>query len=483
MTHLDKDHITSVGIDIGTSTSKFIVSQLKLGRTSSHFSLPRYDIVQREVIYESSIIATPLKSYEEIDVRELFSWLQKEYASANINLNQIKSGAVIITGETAIKKNADAVVHHLADRSGDFVVAIAGASLEGVLAGKGSGAWELSRSLKGNVANVDIGGGTANVSVFNGGKTMGTLTFKVGGRLIELNSWGVVSAISPTIQPWLAFKNIEIQVGQQTDFFPFRQVVRELCCDMLDVLSGTVPIDNLETMIHSSSFEALPKIDYVMFSGGVGRLMADEPPQNFQQSAAYKDIGPLLASELSDVLKSYDFEVKEALQTSRATVIGAGMQSTEVSGSTIFIKEDTLPIKNIPVVKISCSHSTYSVEQEERIRQALLNGKELFPEEGTVPFAIGISGLSYCSYIFLKELALMIYEIYRQLFPDAETLVFVCENDIAKALGQILKVYTTGAYNLVCLDEIVIEHGDYLDIGEPVQHSVIPVVIKTLALQ
>jgi ethanolamine utilization protein EutA len=138
---MDQTTITSVGIDIGTSTTKMIVSRLKLAKTSGSFAVPRIDIVDREVTYESPIISTPLLNKEEINGEVLAKWLEDQYAAARLTLQQIKSGAVIITGETAVKKNAQTVLHYLADRSGDFVVAVAGASLEGILAGKGSGAY------------------------------------------------------------------------------------------------------------------------------------------------------------------------------------------------------------------------------------------------------------------------------------------------------------------------------------------------------
>ena len=48
-------------------------------------------------------------------------------------------GAVIITGETARKDNAEAVTKALSQYAGDFVVATAGPDLESVIAGKGAG--------------------------------------------------------------------------------------------------------------------------------------------------------------------------------------------------------------------------------------------------------------------------------------------------------------------------------------------------------
>src|SRR5690606_19645416 len=124
---------------------------------------------------------------DEVDPEAIFRLLQREYARAELRLQDVKSGAVIITGETATKRNAQSIVHLLAEVPGHFVVATAGADLEGVLAGKGSGAETRAKQIHGVVANIDIGGGTANAAFFHRGQVIGTITFHIGGRLIRLD--------------------------------------------------------------------------------------------------------------------------------------------------------------------------------------------------------------------------------------------------------------------------------------------------------
>jgi ethanolamine utilization protein EutA len=58
-------------------------------------------------------------------------------------------------------------------------------------------------------------------------------------------------------------------------------------------------------------------------------------------------------------------------------------------------------------------------------------------------------------------------------------LAVVCENDMAKALGQALRLQTK--FQVICIDQIGIEHGDYIDIGAPLNDELVPVVVKTLA--
>lgn len=65
--------------------------------------------------------------------------MRKEYAAAGIRPVDVRTGAVIITGETARKQNANEVLEALASLAGDFVVATAGPDLESVLSARGSG--------------------------------------------------------------------------------------------------------------------------------------------------------------------------------------------------------------------------------------------------------------------------------------------------------------------------------------------------------
>jgi ethanolamine utilization protein EutA len=472
---LQNEVIKSVGIDIGTSTTKFMISELTLGRVSSHFTLPHFDIIDRKVSYVSEIISTPLKNDEEIDLPPLVRWLEKEYRNVGILLSDIKTGAVIITGETAIKKNADALTHYLAERAGDFVVAIAGASLEGVLAGRGSGAHEHSKKSKGTIANIDIGGGTANVVIFQQGKVLETITFRVGGRLLEINEEGKVISTAASLLPWIIDKNLQIEKGKFLSFSELANIASVLCLDMLDVLAGKKTIESLDALVHSSSCRMLPPIQEVMISGGVGRMVLDAPPTTIKEVAKYQDIGPILASQLSKLITKYPFTVIKPAQTSRATVIGAGMQTTKISGSTITIHEGCLPLRNVPVVKIPIS----DMEFEQQIALAIMKGRELFQLNEKLPFAIGLGRMPYLTYAQIKGLAMVIGNQYESFFPNAEILVVVCENDMGKALGQALLLQQN--LEVICIDQVIIEHGDYIDIGEPLHDTMVPVVVKTLA--
>ncbi|MFQ8759599.1 MAG: ethanolamine ammonia-lyase reactivating factor EutA [Intestinimonas sp.] len=102
--------ILSVGIDIGTSTTQLIFSRLTIENRASSYTVPRIQIVEKEVIYRSLIYFTPLKSSTEIDAEAVKKIVRDEYKAAGMTPEDVKTGAVIITGETARKQNANDVL-------------------------------------------------------------------------------------------------------------------------------------------------------------------------------------------------------------------------------------------------------------------------------------------------------------------------------------------------------------------------------------
>ena len=90
------------------------------------------------MIYQSPIVFTPLKDFDTIDADKLNEIVRREYEAANVNPKDVETGAVIITGETAKKKNADEILRALSGLAGEFVVSVAGPNVESLIAGKGA---------------------------------------------------------------------------------------------------------------------------------------------------------------------------------------------------------------------------------------------------------------------------------------------------------------------------------------------------------
>ena len=66
-----------------------------------------------------------------------------------------------------------------------------------------------------------------------------------------------------------------------------------------------------------------------------------------------RDIGIILGRAIRQSKIFEQKKVIESAETIRATVVGAGSHTTEVSGSTITYISKTLPIRNIPVLKLA----------------------------------------------------------------------------------------------------------------------------------
>lgn len=471
-----KESLLSVGIDIGTSTTQLIFSRLTIENRSSSYMVPRISIVQKEVIYRSQIYFTPLKSQTEIDADQVKAIIRQEYHNAGMKPADMKTGAVIITGETARKSNADRVLAALSDMAGDFVVAAAGPDLESFLSGKGAGSDKLSEDHREVVVNVDIGGGTSNIAMFQKGMLKGTTCLDIGGRLIKVEQ-GRVQYIFPGIQKLAAAHGISIREGDSAD----EAVLYRICEHMADQLAMALHIcdaDSVHPLLYTNGGKTLPRepaASAVTYSGGVADCIN---PQERMDVFQYGDIGILLGRAVKNNRHLQKIKTYPAAETIRATVVGAGTHTTNVSGSTISYTSDKLPIKNIPVLKISA-------EEEQELadfRNAVISRLSLYEDRGNLEaVAIAFSGEYHTAFNAIQEIAKAIIECAEPIIKSSHPLILVIENDIAKVLGNAINVLLNRQKDLICIDGIHAQNGDYIDIGEPVAAGrVVPVVTKTL---
>ncbi|OIK06627.1 ethanolamine utilization protein [Bacillus sp. MUM 116] len=473
-----QEEILSAGIDIGTSTTKLVISKFSLMNMAGGMHMPRIEIINKEVLHHSPIYRTPLLSQHVIDMKAVDELVKNEYEKAGIAPNDIQTGAVIITGETATKQNAQEMVHHLSDHAGEFLVATAGPDLEGIIAAKGSGAYEYSKKTGRVIANIDIGGGTANVAVYKSGKLCGTCTLHVGGRLIEFNgNW--IKSISPPIkklyqQEGLPFNALQEgdhrnrdEIGKLTDFMAAviaRMLKRELLVTDQPLLLG-----------HEPNWKE--QIDEIMFSGGISECLYHYEVEA-QGSAQYDDIGEMLAGSLRESKLLSQWHWVKPDETVRATVLGAGTQTTEISGATIHVEESDLPIRNLPVYQVPFEHDLKTGLK--RMKKAVQQALEIYDSQRDGQnYALYLTELPYVGFRDVQELAAVILESIKVKPNPDQPLVIVLESDYAKVLGQSIKVQKPNQ-SIICIDQIRVDHGDYIDIGNLLQTSVVPVVVKTL---
>ena len=439
------EKLLSVGLDVGTTSTQMVVSRLTVENQASAFSVPDMEIRQRELLYQSPVYFTPLLEGNRMDAAALRRLVEQEYEKAGITRQMVDTGAVIVTGESSRTENAAAVMEALSNLAGHFVVAAAGPDLESVLAAKGAGAADYSGRTGETVLHMDIGGGTSNLALIQKGEITATGCMNVGGRLVKLER-GIITYVSPVLQGIF-----HKQVGEALSQEEARRLTVRLA-EALEMAAGLRPSDGLlEQLTTREAAGALPlnapgeKLT-LSFSGGVADCIEREIP--WQE---FGDIGPLLGQAIgTSRLCSGKYVL--GTNTIRATVIGAGCHSTQLSGSTVYSQNVQFPLKNIPVI----------TQKAQRTQQ-----------EGNVFFAL--PGVKSPTYAQVQQMAA---EISRLPQP-----IYLClEQDMAKALGQAMALRLGRDAEILCIDRIRVHPGDYLDVAAPVGPA-FPVVVKTLVLQ
>ena len=425
-------------------------------------------IEDKEIIYKSPIVFTPLLDEVTIDFVKIKDIVSEALKLSKVEKSDISTGAVIITGETARKENASEVSKNLSQYLGDFVVATAGPKLESLLSGYGSGACDISKKLNRRIINLDIGGGTTNISIFNCGECEQTFALDIGGRLIKFDHEGKVIYISKRIEFLIEDMHINIKLGKRIELRDLEIICKKLSESLLEVCCLKELCEDTKRLFISEEFEPF-KVDYISFSGGIGEYIG-QTNENMQLKDILKheDIGPLLGDCISKEFEKYKETLLSPKEKIRATVIGAGNHSLTISGSTIAFDKCILPLKNIPIIK--------PFDKEENLKEIyLLGNKKLGMYEDTT-VAISLIGPKSPSYEETKVIANEIIKLFEEINGP---IIVVLENDFAKALGQVISLNLNKKREVICIDKISTKNGDYIDIGLPIGNA-IPVVIKTL---
>ena len=451
--------LLSVGVDVGTTTTQMIVSRLQVQNEASAFSVPKMQITDRQVIYRSPVYFTPLQGQQRVDGEGIRDLLEQEYQKAGISQDMVDTGAVIITGETSRKENARTVLDAISRFAGDFVVATAGPALESILAAKGAGATELSKLREKPVLHMDIGGGTANLALAEEGRIVATGCMNVGGRLIKTDG-GKITYVSPVLRGLTDLQPGDYPLPCQLE------AIAKLLTQGLEMAAGLRPptklLETLWTKECGPVWNVPEKACVISFSGGVADCIDTEHP-----AEAFGDIGPLLGQTIRKSLLCAG-EYCLGSQTIRATVIGAGSHSTQLSGSTVYVRNVQLPLKNLPVIP-------FTDREQESLELSGLIAQRLAAEDSDKAI-LAFPGFSGCGYSKLSDLAAAIVR-----GCHGKTMLVCLEADMAKALGHKLSLLVPEAACL-CIDRVQPELGSYLDIGRPIGPA-LPVVMKTLVLQ
>jgi ethanolamine utilization protein EutA len=468
----------SVGIDVGTTTTQVVFSRLKLRNAARVGLVPRIEVDARAVEHVGRVHFTPLLGPDRIDLDGLAGLVRAEYAAAGVADEEVETGAVIITGETALRKDADEVLRVLSGLAGDFVVTVAGPNLEAQIAGRGSGAAAWSADNYATVVNADIGGGSTNVAVFRAGRHLGSAAIMVGGRGVQVEAGSaIVTAITPSARAAVEAIGSPLEVGRAASLPELRALADALATLVVDLVVGA-PSPLLDAVALTPMLDLDLGEPTLFLSGGVGRCYAEGlATESVADVAAFGDIGPLLARSLRDEPRLRSRSVRAAPETIGATVIGAASQTVTLSGTTIWVRADLLPLRDLPVIEPDVHDVT---DDPDGLVDAIVLATRRWDAEGDGRVAIAVDLPTGLEYGQLATVATALDGYARRQLPDGVPLVVVIQEDYAQVLGQTLQSIHPDL-PLITIDQIGLGEGDFIDIGRPLLDGrAVPVSVKTL---
>jgi len=469
--------VLSVGIDIGSSTSHLVFSRLTLKRERSFFNMSnRFILANREIIYEGNIIFTPLIDRYTIDIKAIIKFCEEEYKKAGITTEMVDTGAVIVTGETAKKQNAAEIINRLSSEGGKFVSAVAGPNFESLLGAMGSGIVEQSRKNQRTILNVDVGGGTSNIAICSKGNVHSTSCINIGGRLLGIDEEFKIWRIDEPSAFLMKELNMNYKLGDIISEKDVKTISREYAKALLEVMRGPATSKITKELMMTDDLDFSIPIDEFSFSGGVAEMIYGRDISHEE----YNDIGKYLAEEINLLVVELGLSITEPENKIRATVIGAGAFSLSISGSTCYVDEDVaLPLNNIPVLPINVKRREFSFDNiKKEIKRAFKNYDMKESED--------IVALYFKEFIdhtdnLLSTLARAIESSLPHSVAQKKPIILIFSMDIAKVLGIAIRRGTSIQNKLVCLDELILEAGDFIDIGSPLYSGqAYPITIKSL---
>lgn len=468
--------LTSVGIDIGSSTSHLIFSRLILRRQGIALS-SRFVVVKREILHESPILLTPYVDKTTIDTQKLDAFIQDAYRRAGLTPKDIDTGALIVTGEAAKKKNAEAIAALFSAQAGKFVCATAGHNLEAILAAYGSGAVQMAANEGGDftVMNVDVGGGTSKIAIVKRAQVIDTAALEVGARLLAMDESGVINRLEDACLRIGEAAGVSLKLGGSVAEADKEKMARVLGECLFEVLRRGSLSPLTQKLMLTPGVTYKDRIHAVMFSGGVSEYIYGKETRNLG------DLGNQVGREVRELLRKEGWRLEQPEVRIRATVIGASQYTVQVSGNTIYLSHpDILPLRNLQVItpKILQQEPLVAAQVSSAVEQSL---QRFDITDGERAVALAIHWELGPSYPLIRTLAEGVAGAMKVHVDRGQPLVLVFDADIAKLVGNILEKELLPGCGIISIDGVDLTDFDFIDIGEELPDAkAVPVVIKSL---
>jgi ethanolamine utilization protein EutA len=477
-----QDHVslTSVGIDIGSSGTQVIFSQLNLRRLGEALS-SHYFVVSRETLFQSPVALTPYQNDERIDQGALGAIIDDAYNMAGVGPEQVDIGAVILTGEALRRENAEAIAGIVAERAGDFVCATAGHHMEAMLAAFGSGAARVSADAGRRLLNIDIGGGTTKLAVIDSGRVVATAAFHVGGRLQVVDGKQCIVRLDPAGQRLAARAGFSWSMGDVIDPAELEVLAESMATAWVSAVRDVDPPADIEALYLTDPLPDVGPIDGVMFSGGVAEYIYG------RESRDFGDLGRRLGAALRRKLEAGElpWPALPAKECIRATALGASEYSVQLTGNTIYISNHgaLLPRRNLQVLKPPCEFP--ALIDPQNVAEAIRRHLTMFDLAGEdKEFALAFQWRGDPSYERIAAFGRGIAAGLARTIALKRALYLILDGDLAQTLGGVLREDLRIESEVLVIDGIVLVDFDYIDLGKiRLPSHTVPVTVKSLVFK
>ncbi len=469
--------LNSVGIDIGSSGTQVVFSRIKLQRNGAGLAT-RFVVVERTCLFQSAVAFTPFSDGMVINARALGEIIDDAYAVAGVRPEAIDTGIVILTGEALRRENAQNIAMVLSMKAGDFVCATAGHHMEATLAAYGSGAVQVSSDTGQRILNIDIGGGTTKLSLIEAGKIVSTAALHIGGRLLVTDSGGHVVRLEEAASQYALALGIDLKLGDTISSDELDSIAELMAGTLEAALAVRDGSSGPDLPYLTEPISDLSGVDAVVFSGGVGEYVYGAEDRDFGDLGLR--LGRAIRARLAD--GSVPFPVIPAAARIRATALGASEFSVQLSGNTCYVSDVArlLPRRNLQVI-----HPDYSLDHEidvDAVASAIRNRVDAFTIPGVdTDIVLAMTWTGELSYFRLHAMARAIVAGLADRIAAGKPVLLAFDADMGKALGSMLRDELRVMVDIVVVDGLTLLDFDYIDLGHPLQPSlVIPVTIKSL---
>ncbi len=455
-----------LGLDFGSTTcSALIVSAAMASDGIAGVA----KLTAPHIIYRATPVFTPFAG-EHIDTNEIANCIQTWLTESKLRVTELFAASAIITGLAAQKANIEAIRQLILEQiPSAAIVAADDPHLESWLAFMGSCA-ALSRfHAETPILNLDIGGGTTNSAMGENGNVRATGCHFIGARhfqfvpggyqLCGVSKYGKALLENFAIQKMVGETLIENERAQLIGFYI--NALEAIVQNNQTFFDAPVASMHVQASWNMSP-GTIPKIT---FSGGVGELVyALTAGKTIPSTTYYGDFGIDLAQAIVDSpILSKNLKSHTPENLGRATVFGLALNSTEVSGSSIYLPNpNLLPLHDLPILaKLQFDAPIEAWQQALRLAATRATGVCLQITQ------INISLQKVRA--FAHMLSVIIIESHLK-----NPLVLLIEGNLGKTLGNYITNWGNLGIQLIVIDEIATREAHFVNLGK-LQQGVIPV--------